>query len=424
MRRGADPGSAGAAPVIRRAALHLSAAEARRAVLGAQGFTDPPPTGRVDRRHLRRVLGRIGLLQLDSVQAVVRSHELPVFSRLGPYPRDVLRTMAAPGGELFEYWGHEASLLPVAWHPLVRWRMARAAQGEMWAGLARFAREHPAVVEDVLALVAERGPTRAGEVTLGRGRRGPWWGWSDGKRALEWLFWCGRLTAYRRPSFERVYDLPERVLPEAVLRAPTPSEEEAHRTLLARAAGALGVGTVADLADWFRLDRRTARVRLAELVEDDRLVTVAVEGWREPAYAPPDLRLPRRPAVTTLVSPFDSLVWERRRTERLFGFRYRLEFYVPAERRQYGYYVMPLLHDGRLEARLDVRADRRAGRLELPGAWAEPHLEGPARARVAAAAAGAARRLADWLELDGVAVGERGDLAGEVAAALGSAHSA
>ncbi len=393
----------------------LSSAEARRIALAAQGFCDPPIAGVPDRRALRRVLGRVGLLQMDSVNVLVRSHYLPLFSRLGPYPVRLLESAAyrAPR-ELFEYWGHEASLLPVAAQPLLRWRMERAAH-EAWGGVQRIQRERPGYVEAILDEVRRRGPLGAGDLEDERPRRaGPWWGWHDAKRAMEWLFWSGRVTTAGRRGFERLYDLPERVLPAAVL-APTPSEEEAQRRLLRIASGALGVATERDLRDYFRLGVAEARARIAELVEAGDLVPVRVEGWRQQAYLDPAARLPRRVSARALLSPFDSLVWERDRAERLFGMQYRLEIYVPAPRRVHGYYVLPFLLGDTLVARVDLKADRAAGALRALATWAQ---DGWPAATVARELAGELRRMAGWLQLERVESADRGDLAPALRAAL------
>jgi uncharacterized protein len=384
----------------------ISADQARRIALAAQGFADPAPRGRVDRRHARRVLERIGVVQLDAVNVVVRSHEMPLYSRLGPYTRGLLDVLASRERGLFEYWGHEASLLPMEMQPLFRWRMAR---GETWGGMARVARDRPDFVQAILQEVAERGPIGVSELSEKEPRRGPWWGWGDGKRALEYLFWTGKLTAAGRRNFERLYDLPERVIPAAVLGAPTPAEPDAIRQLLLRAGRACGIGTAGDLADYYRIRMPDARPRLAELAEGGQLVRVHVEGWREPAYLHPEARIPRRAAPTALLSPFDSLVWSRARVERIFGFHYRIEIFVPEPQRVYGYYVLPFMLDGQLVGRVDLKADRRAGVLLVPGAFAEADADRPA---VADALARELPRFAEWLGLDAVRVGSRGNLAG------------
>src|SRR3954454_18525926 len=353
----------------------LSLTQARRLAIAAQGLHRPRRPVAADRRHLRQVLRHTGLLQIDSVNVLQRAHYLPVFSRIGAYPTTVLDRMAYRDRELFEYWGHEASLLPVELHPLLRWRMRRAEEKfETWGRMAQLAREQPGYVDHVLGLVRDAGPLTAGEIAAEEKRSKDHWGWnwSNEKLALEFLFWTGRVTTADRRNFERVYDVPERVIPAQALNAPTPTEEEAHRELLARAAASCGVGTVGDLADYYRIRTPQARPRIAELVEDGRLVEVGVEGWRQPAYALAGLAVPRKSAGRALLVPFDPLVWERDRTERLFGFRYRVEIYVPAPQRVHGYYVLPFLLDDGLVARVDLKSDRQAGLLRVHGAFAEP----------------------------------------------------
>ncbi|MBK7072663.1 MAG: YcaQ family DNA glycosylase [Myxococcales bacterium] len=394
----------------------LSAAAARRAALAAQGFARARPA-RSGPAALRRVLDHVQLVQLDSVNVLVRAQELPLWARLGDHPRDLL-PQAVARRELFEYWGHEASLCPVALHPLLRWRMDAARAGaNVWGNVARIARERRGFCDEVLAQIRARGPLAAGELDGGGARpKSGWWEWSDGKRALEYLFWAGALTATRRDgSFERVYDLPERVLPPAILAAPTPTVDEAHRQLLGRAARALGVATAADLADYFRLKRPAARPRLAELVEAGALAPVAVEGWREPAYLDPAAAIPRAVDARALVGPFDPLVWHRDRALRLFGFHYRLEIYTPAPKRRHGYYVLPFVLGDRLVARVDLKADRAAGVLRVHGSFAEPDVAtGPA----AVALAAELRAMARWLALTDVVAAARGDLARALRAAL------
>jgi uncharacterized protein YcaQ len=409
VARLADSPSA-AAPVEER----LTAVAARRIALAAQGFAERRPTGRIDSRHVRRVIEQLGLLQLDSVNVFSRSHYLPVFARLGPYPREVLDRFAAHTAgptrrELFEYWGHEASLIPLDLQPYLRWRMARAST-DAWGGMVRIARDFPDLVERVYQLVAEQGPIRAAQTGVERPARtsGQMWNWHHGKVALEYLFWAGRVTAARRVNFERLYDLTERVLPAGVLETPTPPVEEAQRQLVRVAAQALGVATEPDLGDYFRLPRAESKLRVAELVEAGELVPVAVDGWRAPGYLWPETRRPRSVRARALLSPFDSLIWFRERTLRLFGFRYRIEIYTPAAARVHGYYVLPFLLDEALVARVDLKSDRQAGVLQVPGAFVEPGLDPDA---VAGPLAAELRRIATWLELDDVVVGERGDLA-------------
>jgi uncharacterized protein YcaQ len=402
------------------AVITLSAAEARRVALGAQGFADRPSAGTVDRRHLTRVFDRVSVFQIDAVNVLVRSHYLPAFSRLGSYPPELL-DQAAWGPRvrrrLFEYWGHEASLMPVALQPLLRWRMEDARRGEgMYGRLARFGRERADFVASVLREVERHGPLGAGDLEQAGPRGGPWWGWSDGKSALEWLFWAGLVTVAGRRGFERLYDLPGRVLPADVAAAPTPAREDAQRALVSLAAKALGIATERDLRDYFRLKPEIARARIAELVDAGALLPARVEGWSQDAYLHPEARAPRRVRVSALLSPFDSLIWERDRTERLFGFRYRLALYTPAEKREHGYYVLPFLHGDRLVARVDLKSDRQARTLRVPAAFAEPGLVAP---EAMSALAATLRTMSEWLGLGEVAVGTRGDLARPLAAELG-----
>jgi uncharacterized protein YcaQ len=386
----------------------LSAAAARRIALAAQGFGQGRPGGRVDRRHGRRLFDQLGLVQIDSVNVLVRSQELPLFARLGPHRRDLIPAMVA-AGDLFEYWGHEASLIPVERQPLFRWKMELARKGSLWGGLARLQREKGPYIEAVLDEVRDRGPISAGELLDGGGRKaGPWWGWGDGKRALEYLFWTGQVAARRRPNFEREYDLPERILPAVVLAQPTPSEEDARRELLALAAQSLGVATAADLADYYRQKVTKVRPLLPSLVEDGRLVPVEVEGWKDPAYLAPGARQPRRIGARTLLTPFDSLIWDRDRTERVFGFRYRIEIYTPAPKRVYGYYVLPFLLGDALVARVDLKSDRQASALLVRASWSEPGVPSDDVARELAEELA---EMAAWLGLDRVVVDDRGDLA-------------
>ena len=379
----------------------LSAAEARRVALSAQGFGAGSP------RTLRGVLDRVGLIQIDSVNVLARAHYLPAFSRLGPYRTEQLdRASWYAPRRLFEYWGHEASLLPVRLQPFLRWRMDRAHH-DAWGGMRRVVQDHPDVVERVLEEVRSRGPVAASELVDERPRRsGPWWDWSDVKRACEWLFWSGQITSARRRNFERLYDMPERVLPASVLAVPTPDVDEAQRELIRVAARSMGVAAERDLRDYFRLPAADAKLRVAELVEAGELLPVAVEGWRTPGYLAPGARVPRRVEASALIGPFDSLIWERPRVARLFGFQYRLEIYVPAPQRVHGYYVLPFLYGDRLVARVDLKADRAAGVLRVQAAHAEADAPGDSAPALAAELS----RLAEWLGLGGVVVARRGDL--------------
>ena len=523
--------------------LELSTRQARRLALSAQGFgkqPQSPPT----LPALKRMLQRLGVLQIDSVNALVRSHYLPLFSRLGDYAPAMLDQLAWGRGrqrQLFEYWGHEASLLPLSLYPMLRWRMAHAADGRgIYRQLAQFGRERQDVIARVLAAVREQGAlgagslsTRqeragrwwdwseekhalewlfaAGEVTVagrrgferlydvpdnvlpraildqpqpgeaeahqglmlhaatalgvaterdlrdyfrlepaqgraalaeliadGRGiyrqlaqfgrerqdviarvlaavreqgalgagslstreeRAGPWWDWSEEKHALEWLFAAGEVTVAGRRGFERLYDVPDNVLPRAILDQPQPGEAEAHQGLMLHAATALGVATERDLRDYFRLEPAQGRAALAELIADGRLQAVQVQGWKQPAYSAGTPRIPRRIEASALLSPFDSLVWERNRTERLFDFRYRLEIYTPAHKRVYGYYVLPFLFDERIAARVDLRAERALGQLAVHAVHAEADGLGEVGYETLAAQL---LRLARWLGLERV----------------------
>jgi uncharacterized protein YcaQ len=354
----------------------LSLAAARRIAIAAQGLGGPRAEGEAGRAALKRMVERLGVLQIDSVNVIARAHTLPGFARLGRYDIANLARLAYDGRRraLFEYWGHEASYLPVALQPLMRWRMARAARGQgIYAGLAQFGRERPELIEAVTRDIVGRGPLSAGELTHQHKGEGGWWGWSEGKRAIEWLFWAGIVTtATRRGTFERVYDLSERVLPKAVLETPTPSEADAQRQLVAIAARALGVASERCLRDYYRLDPADARVAVASLVEEGELVPVTVAGWQRSAYLSRDARMPRKVSGRALLAPFDPLVWQRERTEELFGVRIKLEIYTPAAQRRHGYYVLPFLLGDRIAARLDLKAERASGTLVVQAAHCEP----------------------------------------------------
>ena len=392
----------------RRHGRELSVSQARRVALAAQGFCDPDPGGRVDRRHLRRVMGRLKLLQLDSVPVVVRTQYLPPFSRLGCYDRALLDRIAYTDDEWFEAWAHEASLMPVGDEPLLRWQKQRAEQGDTWKNLADLARSEPGYVAEVLAQVTER-PLTAGELADPRRRDGEWWGSrSLGSIALDWLFRIGAVGIRRRGNFVKEFDLLVRIVPPEVLARPTPSAEEAQRELLVRSAEALGVGTATDLIDYYRLPVREARARLREVVEAGAVHAVEVEGWTEPAYMHPEARLPRSADALTVLSPFDPIVWNRARALRLWDFDYRIEIYVPAARRVYGYYVLPVLDGERLVARLDIKTDRAGNTLQVLGAFAEPDADHGA---LAERLRPHLDELARFVGVDGVTYGSRGDLA-------------
>ncbi|AFC44698.1 winged helix-turn-helix domain-containing protein [Mycobacterium intracellulare] len=396
----------------------LSAAQARRIAVAAQGFTEPRPGGEITRAHLKRLISRIQVLQLDSVSVAVRAHYAPVFSRLGPYDRDVLdRAAWGPRSSrlLAEYWAHEAALMAVEDWPLLRWRMRQYRHGR-WG--THIVKANPRLAEKVVAAVAELGPSTAGQIEAHlaagpRGPRGSWWGSrSDTKWVAEALFSAGVLTTATRVGFARHYDLVERVLPAAVL-AREVDDDEALRELTLRAATALGVGTEADIRDYFRLSAAQVKPAIAQLLAAGDIERVDVDGWSAPAYLRAGRTVPRADRGTALLCPFDPLIFFRPRVERLFEFHYRIEIYTPAAKRQYGYYVWPLLMDGRLVARVDLKADRPADRLRVVGAFAEPDTP---KARVAAALAGELRSMASWLGLGGFSVSGRGDLAADLRA--------
>jgi uncharacterized protein len=373
---------------------------ARRIALAAQGFgakrPDTPGPG-----HLRRTLDRLHLHQIDSVNVLSRAHYLPAFSRLGEYDRTDLDRLAwGPRRQrrLFEYWAHEASLLPFDVQPLLRWRMAQADRGDTgWSGMRVYATERRAEAMALLDRIRGDGPLATSDFEAHKGQSG-WWEWSDTKRALEWLFWAGHITtATRRGSFERVYDLPERVLPADVLALPTPADAEAHRALIERAARAHGIATEGELRDYFRQSPQDARAAVQNLAEEGVLIPVSVPGWRH-AWLHRDARQPRRIEARALLAPFDPLIWERDRTERLFGFRYRIEIYVPAEKRVHGYYVLPFLLGDRLVGRVDLKSDRQGSRLIVRSAHFEPGAPDHAREALRAELESMAR----WLGLDRV----------------------
>jgi uncharacterized protein len=433
----------------------LSVDAARRIALTAQGFGDSRPAGRVDARQIRSVIDHIGVLQLDSVNVLCRSHYLPVFGRIGPYPRTTLDRMAwgKQGRELFEYWAHRTSLLPLSLYPLLRWRMQAAASWvwDRWssttqppadwstsldpvlrlapwaviAGMTRLAKERPSLVDEVLALVTEHGPIAAVEADPdGRRRRrgdpdpdpttGRMWNWQDGKIALEWLFYMGKVTTATRRTFERIYDLTERVIPAEVLAAPAPSQDDAQRELVRIAARAQGVSTEKQLREYFHLPADHSKARIAELVDAGNLIPARVEGVPQRMYLWHNAREPREVRARALLSPFDSLIWDRDRAQRLFDFHFRISIYTPAARRTHGYYVLPFLLGDRFVARVDLKADRQESTLRVEAANAEPGVVMP---EVAVELADELRVMAGWLGLDRMVVAPRGDLSGALARA-------
>ena len=399
----------------------LTGASARRVAVAAQGF-GPARSGRVpSRADLRRLIARIHVLQLDSVSVAVRAHYAPAFSRLGPYRRAILDDAAwsdTPRSPrlLVEYWAHEAALISVHDWPLMRWRMREFVHGR-WG--VEIVEKNPGLADDVVAAVAELGPSTGGQIeahlqTATRRAKGAWWNRSETKEVAEALFASGVLTTAHRVGFARHYDLAERVLPADVLNRHV-EDGEAIRELTLRAATALGVATEADIRDYFRLRPAEVKPALADLVRAGELELVEVDGWPNPAYLRSGQAVPRTDRGTALLCPFDPLIFFRPRVARIFGFDYRIEIYTPAAKRRYGYYVWPFLLDGELLARVDLKADRRAGALRVVGAFAEP---GPDPARVAAALAGELQLMANWLGLGDVAVDARGDLFRELRAGL------
>lgn len=394
----------------------LSLAQARRVAVAAQGL-DRRPERAPTMRDLQRMVDRLALLQIDSVNVVARAHRTPMFSRCGPYDDALLaRAAGRAPRRVFEYWAHEASLVDVTLQPALRPRMAAAAD-EAWGRIRRIEQEQPHLVDRVRAEIADRGPLTARQIQHDEERSTDHWGWnwSSVKICLEWLFWSGEITAARRnEQFERIYDLPERVLPAAVLAAPTPSPDEAVRTLVARSARALGVADERALADYFRLKRARVRPAVAELVEAGELLPVSVRGLDQPHWLHVDARVPRRVQGRALLSPFDSMVFARPRLLDLFDFHYRIEIYVPEPQRRHGYYVYPFLLGDRLVARVDLKADRTLGVLRVQSAWAEPDAPPDTASELAAELA----LMADWLGLSDVVVTPRGDLAAALAVAL------
>lgn len=412
------------------AAVDITAAQARRIAIAAQQLATPlPPPDpgaaprTVNRGHLSRLLKSIGLLQIDSVNVLARAHLLPVFSRLGPYPYSLFEGAAWPRRSadrlLVEAWAHVASLVPVDTQPLLRWHQANwAAQPS--PRIDAIQREHPGFLDAVLGVLDERGPSSAGDIEKvleapGRGTSG-WWEWSTTKVACEYLFMIGAIGVARRRGFERCYDRTERVLPPAVHAAPTPPIDEAKRALTALAVRSHGIGTVADIADYYRLSVASTRTALQELTESGEVLSVRVRGWKDQAYLHRDARIPRKVSGAALLCPFDPLIWERARTERLFGFHYRIEIYTPEPRRRFGYYVFPLLIGEQLVGRFDLKADRATSRLLVQASWVE---EGADPVDTADAAAVELVRMAQWLGLDDIVVRQRGDLWPTLAARQG-----
>jgi hypothetical protein len=393
----------------------LSVDAARRIALAAQGFTRPRPAGRVTRQHLRRVFDDIGLIQIDSVNVLTRSQELPLFARLGPHPRTLIPD-AVDDGELFEYWAHAASLVPTKHRHLWRWRMDRFKE----QGHGKWFTSHRPQVDKVLQQIRTQGPIVVGEVHgRVRNKQGTWWDWDDAKIALETLFDHGVVGATRRRNdFARRYDIVERMLPAEILETPATPEADAKRQLLLMAARSLGVATLTDLSDYYRLKAPASKPVVAELVAEGKLIAVEVDGWGKPAFMHPDAAAPRTVSGRALLTPFDPLIWNRDRTERLFAFDYRIEIYVPKPKRIYGYYVLPFLLDGQLAGRVDLKADRTNGVLRVQAAHVEVDLDTPRdRLHIAEELFAELTSMASWLDLDAVVAVDRGRLAKDLVVA-------
>jgi len=381
----------------------LSVADARRIALAAQGFDTARPKTKAIQRQVDALISRLGVIQIDSVNVLVRSQELPLFARLGNHDRNAI-PKATEQQKLFEYWGHEAAHLPVDLHPLFRWKMDAARTGKVahW-GLTSFYEENKAFVKRTLKHVATNGPTTSRELSTRTEKKGTWWDWDEAKVALEYLFLTGQLMSRGRGTdFARIYDTPDRVLPQRIIDAPTPSEHVARKQLLVRSAIAQGVATASDLADYYRQKLATAKPLIAELVEEGELREVSVDGWTEKAFVHRNAKLPKQLHATALLSPFDSLVWCRPRNERLFNFHYRIEIYTPKEKRKFGYYVLPFMMNGEMVGRVDLKADRVNSVLLAYSVHTE---KGVKRSSINDALNAELRAMATWLQLDQVQIG-------------------
>ena len=407
--------------IVPRKSDQLSIGEARRIALAAQGFSTPRPTSTVTQRHVAGVLRSVGVIQIDSVNVLVRSQELPLFARLGSHKRTAIAD-ATKRGKIFEYWAHEAAHVPVEFHPLFRWKMDAARRGDSahW-GLSSFYAEHKSFVESIYRRVVSDGPLSSREMSVRKGPKGTWWDWDETKIALEYLFWTGRVMSRARGSdFARIYDIPDRVLPESILTMATPSEHDARKTLVAHSATSMGIATAADLADYFRQKLNIVRPLIKELVEEGELREIHVEGWKDIAYLHPMARVPKSIHTRALLSPFDSLVWCRPRNERLFNFHYRIEIYTPQHKRIYGYYVLPFMLNGEIVGRVDLKADRANRRLLVHAAYAEAGLTS---LDIVEPLAAELIEMATWLNLDDVVIARRGNLSASLSAAMKSGVS-
>jgi uncharacterized protein len=388
----------------------LTKLEARRIALHAQGFRNQNRETKKNWSAIAASIKDLHLLQIDSVNVLVRSHYLPLFSRLGNYDRNVLdnRTLESTNRHVFECWSHEASLVPMDMHPLMRWRMNRAKVGtQMYSSMIRFSKDEKAFLKKTLDHIRKTGPTGASAIPGSGKGEGGWWGWSKGKMTMETLFAQGLVTTTKRDKFERIYDVPERVIPSDILNAATPSEAETFRTLISLSAQALGIATEFDLRDYFRLPIAETKTAIAECVENGDLIPVTVDGWTKPTFVHKSTKLPRKAGGTALLSPFDPLCWERDRTERLFNFYYRIEIYTPQPKRKFGYYVLPFLNGEDISGRVCLKADRETGTLR---ANAIHHEEMVDPAATASAMAGELVKMAEWLGLPNVEVKKSGNL--------------
>lgn len=410
-------------------AFTLNARQARMLAIRAQGFrqvdscrndfgdvsknrvvTESPTPGW---RPMKSTLIAMGALQIDAINTVIRSHYTPLYSRLGPYDRTLLdkhlfKPQKKPGqSAFFEYWGHECSVLPLELYPLFRWRMEDAKKGVgIYKQLQKIANDKPAFVKAVKTQLHEH-PKSCRE--LGPDRRGSgMWEWSESKQALEYLFATGEVASVGRRSFQRIYGLVQDVIPNELITQPRIKRVDAQATLLEIAAAALGVATESDLRDYFRLSAVDGKSALNRALSRGGLLPAQVKGWSRPAYVLPNTRVPRQASVSTLLTPFDPLVWNRDRAQRLFGFDYKIEIYVPQEKRRFGYWVMPFLHKDKIVARVDLKADRESSCLIVKGAWTEPHQ---LASDVAPPLYRELNRLAAWLDLSDCRIEKKGDLA-------------
>ena len=384
---------------------------ARRVALGAQGFNEPKPSGAISARHMRQVMKRLRVIQLDSIPVVIRTQYMPFHSRLGPYDPQLLDAVAYGSDVWFEAWSHEASLLPVDLEPQFRWMRERASNGDTWNGLYEVAQREPAYVQSVLDEVKERGSVTGGTLSdprpVERGGDG-WWHRSLGVLALDWLFRIGEVGIRRQGNFEKVFSPLDSIVPAKVLAQPTPDEDKALRELITQSTRALGVATAKEVSDYFRLPIRDVRRLLPSVVESGLVIEAEVEGWAHPAFADPEAKIPRKIRGATVLSPFDPIVWNRERAQQIWGFDYRIEIYVPEKKRRWGYYVLPVLVDGHLVGRLDVKTDRHDGVLRIKAAHVEDGLD---KAEVARRMVAAIEDLRQTCGVDSIHVGRKGRLA-------------